>query len=66
MARYGSKARSKVKRAMHKRKRGTLRSGRSGKRVKSRKQAIAIGLAEARRSGGNVPKRRRKSSSKKK
>ena len=46
MARYGSKARSKVKRAMHKRKRGTLRSGRSGKRVKSRKQAIAIGLAE--------------------
>jgi hypothetical protein len=66
MARYGSKARSKVKRAMHKRKRGTLRSGRSGKRVKSRKQAIAIGLAEARRAGGKVPKRRRKSSSRKK
>ena len=66
MARYGSKARSKVKRAMHKKKRGTLRSGRSGKRVKSRKQAIAIGLSEARRAGGKVPKRRRKSSRKKK
>ena len=66
MARYGRKARSKVKRAMHKRKRGTLRSGRSGKRVKSRKQAIAIGLSEARRAGGKVPKRRRKSSRKKK
>jgi hypothetical protein len=66
MARYGRKARSKVKRAMHKRKRGTLRSGRSGRRVKSRKQAIAIGLAEARRAGGKVPKRRRKSSRRKK
>ena len=66
MARYGKKARSKVKRAMHERKRGTLRSGRSGKRVKSRKQAIAIGLSEARRAGGKVPKRRRKSSRRKK
>ena len=66
MAKYGRKARSKVKRAMHKRKRGTLKSGRSGKRVKSRKQAIAIGLSEARRAGGKVPKRRRKSSRKKK
>ena len=66
MAKYGKKARSKVKRAMHKRKRGTLRSGRSGKRVKSRKQAIAIGLSQARRAGGKVPKRRRKSSRKKK
>ncbi len=66
MARYGRKARSKVKRAMHKRKRGTLRSGRSGRRVKSRKQAIAIGLSEARRAGGKVPKRRRKSSRRKK
>ena len=66
MARYGRKARSKVKRAMHKRKRGTLRSGRSGKRVKSRKQAIAIGLSEARRAGGKVPRRRRKSSRRKK
>jgi hypothetical protein len=66
MARYGQKARSKVKRALHKKKRGTLKSGRSGKRVKSRKQAIAIGLSEARRAGGKVPKRRRKSSRKKK
>lgn len=66
MAKYGRKARSKVKRAMHKRKRGTLKSGRSGKRVKSRKQAIAIGLSEARRAGGKVPKRRRKSSRRKK
>jgi hypothetical protein len=66
MARYGQKARSKVKRAMDKRKRGTLKSGRSGRRVKSRKQAIAIGLSEARRAGGKVPKRRRKSSRKKK
>ena len=65
MARYGEKAQSKVKRALHKRKRGTLKSGRSGKRVTSRKQAIAIGLSEARRAGGKVPKRRRKSSRKK-
>ena len=65
MARYGRKAQKKVKRAMHERKRGTLKSGRSGKRVKSRKQAIAIGLSEARRSGAKVP-RRRKSSRKKK
>ena len=65
MAKYGKKARSKVKRAMHKKKRGTLRSGRSGKRVKSRKQAIAIGLSEARRAGAKVP-RRRKSSRRKK
>jgi len=63
---YGRKARSKVKRAMHKRKRGTLRSGRSGRRVKSRKQAIAIGLSEARRAGAKVPRRRRKSSRRKK
>jgi len=47
--RYGSTAGRKVKRAMHERKRGTLRSGRSGQKVKSRKQAIAIGLSEARR-----------------
>jgi hypothetical protein len=65
MARYGKKARSKVKRAMHKRKRGTLRSGRSGKKVKSRKQAIAIGLSEARRAGGKVPGRRKSSRKKK-
>jgi len=55
--RYGAKASSKVRRAMRERKRGTLRSGRSGKKVTSRKQAIAIGLSEARRSGGKVPKR---------
>jgi uncharacterized protein DUF6496 len=54
--RYGKKAAEKVARAMHERKRGTLRSGRSGKRVTSRKQAIAIGLAQARRAGGKVPK----------
>jgi hypothetical protein len=58
MARYGKKAQSKVKRAMHEMKRGTLKSGRSGKRVRSRKQAIAIGLSEARRAGGKVPSRR--------
>ena len=63
MAKYGKKARSKVKRAMHKRKRGTLKSGRSGKTVKSRKQAIAIGLEEARKEGAKVPARK---SSKKK
>ena len=66
MAKYGKKARSKVRRAMHERKRGTLKSGRSGKRVKSRKQAIAIGLSEARRAGGKVPSRRKKSSRRKK
>ena len=58
MAKYGKKAQSKVKRAMHERKRGTLKSGRSGKRVTSRKQAIAIGLSEARREGGKVPRKR--------
>jgi hypothetical protein len=57
MARYGKKAAKKVKRAMHERKTGTLRSGRSGRKVKSRKQAIAIGLSEARRSGAKVPKK---------
>jgi hypothetical protein len=54
-SRYGKKAGSKVEKAMHERKEGTLRSGRSGKKVTSRKQAIAIGLSEARRSGGKVP-----------
>ncbi len=58
MARYGKKAGKKVKRAMHERKRGTLRSGRSGRKVKSRKQAIAIGLSEARSSGAKVPAKR--------
>jgi hypothetical protein len=62
MARYGKKAQAKVERAMHERKRGTLRSGSSGKKVTSRKQAIAIGLSEARRAGGKVPSRRSASS----
>jgi hypothetical protein len=53
--RYGKKAQQKVKRAMHERKEGTLRSGSSGRKVTSRKQAIAIGLSEARRAGGKVP-----------
>jgi hypothetical protein len=55
----------KVKRTMHELKRGTLRSGRSGKKVKSRKQAIAIGLSEARKSGAHIP-RKKKASRKKK
>lgn len=58
-SRYGKKAGVKVKRAMEERKAGTLRSGRSGKKVTSRKQAIAIGLSEARRAGGKVPTRSR-------
>ena len=66
MAKYGKKAQSKVKRAMHERKRGTLRSGQSGKKVTSRKQAIAIGLSEARRAGGKVPSKRGGSKKKKK
>jgi hypothetical protein len=61
MARYGSKAGQKVEKAMRERKKGTLRSGRSGKKVTSRKQAIAIGLSEARRAGGKVPARRKTS-----
>ena len=59
--RYSRKASSDVARAMRKRKRGTLRSGRSGKKVTSRKQAIAIGLSEARKKGRKVPKRKSKS-----
>jgi hypothetical protein len=58
MAKYGKKASSKVKKAMHERKHGTLKSGRSGKKVTSRKQAIAIGLSEARRTGGKVPSKK--------
>ena len=57
MAKYGKKAQQKVRRAMHERKRGTLKSGGSGKRVASRRQAIAIGLAQARRAGAKVPRR---------
>jgi hypothetical protein len=59
---YGKKASRKVKKVMRERKRGKLRSGRSGKKVKSRKQAIAIGLSEARRSGAKVPKKRKRRS----
>ncbi|HEY8537606.1 MAG TPA: DUF6496 domain-containing protein [Steroidobacteraceae bacterium] len=54
---YSKKASKKVERAMRERKRGTLRSGRSGRKVRSRKQAIAIGLSEARREGAKVPKK---------
>jgi hypothetical protein len=64
MAKYGRKASQKVEKAMHERKRGTLRSGRSGKKVTSRKQAIAIGLSEARRAGGKVPRKKSSSSRK--
>jgi uncharacterized protein DUF6496 len=70
MAKYGKKASEKVEKAMHERKKGTLKSG-SGRKVTSKKQAIAIGLSEARKAGGKVPKKKsaskkKKSSSKKK
>jgi hypothetical protein len=55
---YGKKASQKVKKTMHEMKRGKLKSGRSGKKVKSRKQAIAIGLSQARREGGKVPRKK--------
>jgi hypothetical protein len=60
MARYGKAAAKSVKSAMHRKKQGTLRSGKAGKggRVKSRKQAIAIGLSEARKKGAKVPAKR--------
>ena len=58
MARYGNLAQEKVKKVMEERKKGTLKSGSSGKKVTSRKQAIAIGLSEARRAGGKVPKQK--------
>jgi len=61
MARYGKKASSKVKRALHERKQGKLRSGGSGRKVTSRKQAIAIGLSEARKAGAKVPRKKAKS-----
>ena len=60
MAKYGRKASEKVERAMHERKHGTLKSG-SGRKVTSRKQAIAIGLSEAREAGAKVPSRKRAS-----
>ena len=59
MPRYGQAASRSVERAMHKRKKGTLKSGRSGKTVKSREQAIAIGLSEARQKGAKVPAKRK-------
>ena len=64
MAKYGKKAQEKVKKVMEERKKGTLKSGKSGKKVTSRKQAIAIGLSEARRAGAKVPTK--KASSRKK
>ena len=67
MPKYGKKASKKVEKAMHERKKGTLKSGRSGKKVTSKKQAIAIGLSEARKEGGKVPSKKssKKRSSKK-
>ena len=62
MAKYGKKSQDKVEKSMHEMKQGKLKSGRSGKKVTSRKQAIAIGLSEARKEGGKAPK---KASSKK-
>jgi len=64
MAKYSKKAQEKVERAMHEKKRGTLKIGRSGKKVTSRKQAIAIGLSEAREAGAKVPKKAAKKSGK--
>ena len=66
MPKYGKAAQKKVKRAMHERKKGKLKSGRSGKKVTSKKQAIAIGLSEARKAGGKVPKKSSKKKSSKK
>jgi hypothetical protein len=63
MAKYSKGAQKKVKKVMHEKKKGTLKSGRSGKKVKSRKQAIAIGLSEARKSGAKVPKKKSASKS---
>ncbi len=65
MAKYGKLDEKKVERAMRERKQGKLRSGRSGKKVTSRKQAIAIGLSEARAAGGKVPRKTGKTATKK-
>ena len=66
MSKYGKSARKSVKSAMHRKKKGTLRSGKGGKggKVKNRKQAIAIGLSEARKKGAKVPKKKSRKSSK--
>lgn len=66
MAKYSKKSGEEVKKAVHKQKKGELKSGRSGKKVKSRKQAIAIGLSEARKKGAKVPKASSKRKSSKK
>ena len=66
MASYGKKASDKVEKVMRERKQGTLKSGSSGKKVTSRKQAIAIGLSEARKAGAKVPRKKGGSSRKKK
>ena len=65
MAKYSKLVKKKVEKAMHERKRGSLRSGRSGKKVTSRKQAIAIGLSEARKRGAKVPKKSAKKTGRK-
>ncbi|HKX43171.1 MAG TPA: DUF6496 domain-containing protein [Burkholderiaceae bacterium] len=62
MAKYGEKSKEKVHAALHERKQGTLKSGKSGKKVTSRKQAIAIGLSEARKEGGKAPPKAKSSS----
>ena len=59
MAKYGKKAQSEVKKAMHKKKRGQLHSGKAKKTVKSKKQAIAIGLSKARKKGAKVPRKKK-------
>ena len=64
MAKYSKKASEEVEKAMHKRKKGTLKSGKSNKKVKSKKQAIAIGLSEARKKGEKVPRKKSTKSTK--
>ena len=64
MAKYSKKAGEEVEKAMHKRKKGTLKSGKSNKKVKSKKQAIAIGLSEARKKGAKVPRKKSTKSTK--
>ena len=66
MAKYSKKAAEKVEKVMREKKKGTLKSGRSGKKVTSRKQAIAIGLSEARKDGAKVPKKKGSSTTRKK
>ncbi len=66
MAKYSKKSQEEVKKAMHKQKEGKLKSGRSGNKVKNRKQAVAIGLSKARKEGARVPKKKSSSKSSKK